>query len=107
MYLIPKTRPGLWSLYLIITTILFFIILSLLAASGQQGGDTFLDNLALAIPGLIMIVFGIAAFFTGIIGIVRSEERAVLAFISTLIGLFDLYYRGFNILVLDMRSNRA
>jgi cytochrome bd-type quinol oxidase subunit 2 len=83
---------GKWSLYLIVTTIVFFIILSLLAASGQQGGDTFLDNLALAIPGLIMIVSGIAAFFTGIISIIRSRERGILVFIATLLGLFVIIF---------------
>jgi cytochrome bd-type quinol oxidase subunit 2 len=92
VYFIPKTRLGRWSLCLIITTILFFIILSLLAASGQQGGDTFLDNLALAIPGLIMIISGVAAFFTGIISLIRSRERGILVFIATLLGLFVIIF---------------
>jgi cytochrome bd-type quinol oxidase subunit 2 len=92
VHFLAKSRMGKWSLYLIVTTIVFFIILSLLAASGQQGGDTFLDNLALAIPGLIMIVSGIAAFFTGIISIIRSRERGILVFIATLLGLFVIIF---------------
>lgn len=92
VYILPKTRPGRWSLSLIIAAILFFIILSLLAASGQSGGDTFLDNLALAIPGLIMMVSGIAAFFTGIISLIKSRERAILVFIATLAGLLIIVF---------------
>ena len=86
----PRTLLGKWSVGLIITFFLLFAALILVAASGQEGGDTFSDNLTLAIPGLGAGAAGILAFFTGIIGITRSKERSVLVFVAAAIGLLVL-----------------
>lgn len=61
-------------------------------ASGQRGGATFFSNLALSVPMLIAVISGISAFFTGIIGIIRSKERSVLTFIATIIGFLILFF---------------
>ena len=92
LYSIPKTRLGNWSIWLIIAFIVFFITFQLLVASGQRGGATFFSNLALSIPMLIAGISGISAFFTGIIGIIKSKERSVLVFIATIIGFFILFF---------------
>jgi len=63
-----------------------------LVASGQRGGELFFSNLALAIPILIAAILAISSFFTGIIGILRSGERAVYVYISTLLGFFVLLF---------------
>ena len=38
------------------------------------------------------IIYGIAAFFCGIIGIIRKKDYSVFVLLSTLIGLFILLY---------------
>jgi flagellar biosynthesis protein FliQ len=92
LHFIPKTRLGRWSIWLIIAFILLLISFQLLVISGQRGGDTFFSNLVLSIPMLLAAISGISAFFTGIIGIIKSKERAVLVFVATIIGLFILVF---------------
>jgi uncharacterized membrane protein len=92
IYIVPKTRLGKWSMWLIVVFILLFITFQLLVASGQRGGDTFLSNLTLSIPILTAGICGIAAFITGIISIIKSKERSVLVFIASIIGLFVLMF---------------
>jgi hypothetical protein len=89
---LPRTVLGKWSTWLVAGLIVFYVIAALVVASGQQGGGTFLDNLAISIPMALAGLCGVAAFFTGIIGIIRNRERAVLVFIATLIGLFVLVF---------------
>ena len=88
----PSTFLGNWAVRLIVFSLLFFIVFYSLAASGQRGGDTFFSNLALAITMLIAAISAVSSFFTGIIGIIRNRERAILVYISTVIGFFVLLY---------------
>lgn len=90
--ILPRTMLGKWSIGLIGGLFLFFALLRVLVAFGQRGGETFFSNLALAIPGLLAGTCGIAAFFTGIIGIIFRKERAVLVFLAVIIGLFVLVF---------------
>ena len=93
-FLIPKTALGKSS---IVLAALFFLLLPvflLLVASGQRGGETFSDNMYLSVTGLIMDIAAISAFFTGIISIIISKERALLVLLSTLIGLFVLLFNA-------------
>ena len=87
--ILPKTHPGKWSIGLIGGLVLFFALMWLLVAAGQRGGETFSSNLALAVPGLLAAVSGVAAFFTSIITIIKSRDRSVLVFLATFIG-FDV-----------------
>jgi hypothetical protein len=96
---IPRTRLGKWSIWLIIAFIVLFITFQLLVASGQRGGATFFSNPTLAVPMLISGISGMFAFFTGIIGIIKSKERSVLTFIATIIGLFILFFAVGELLV--------
>lgn len=67
-------------------------------SSGQKGGDTIFSNLLLGIPGLLVAISGVAAFFTGIISIVKGKERSVLVFVSTAVGFFVLLFLAAEIL---------
>jgi len=90
----PKTALGKWSVGLIVGSPLFFLLAMLILLwSGQRSEDieTFFSNLAIAIPMLLAGICGISAFFTGIIGIIKSKERSVIVFISTFIGFFVLF----------------
>ena len=95
LHFIPKTHLGQWSIWLITVFIVLFIII---VASGQRGGATFFSNLALSIPMVIAGITGLLAFFTGIIGIIKSKERSVLVFSSIIIGLFILVFVSAEIL---------
>ena len=92
LHFIPKTRLGKWSIWLIIAFIVLFVTFQLLVALGQRGGATFFSNLALSVPMLMAGISGISAFFTGIIGIIKSKERSVLVFIASIIGFFILFF---------------
>ncbi len=95
LHFIPKTHLGQWSIWLITVFIVLFIII---VASGQRGGATFFSNLALSIPMVIAGISALLAFFTGIIGIIKSKERSVLACSSTIVGFFMLLWVSAEIL---------
>jgi hypothetical protein len=88
----PRTIPGKLSIGLIGGLCLFFALLVILVAAGQRGGDTFFSNPALAITGLLAGLSGIAAFFTGVIAIIKSRERSVFVFLAAFIGLDVLLF---------------
>ena len=88
----PATRLGKWSTWFFVACIVFFIVFQILVASGQRGGDTFLDNIPLSINALMFAISGISAFFMGILGIITSKERSILVFIFTIIGLLVLLF---------------
>ncbi len=92
VHFLPKTRPGRWSIWLILGFILFFTVFFLFVAAGQRGGATFFSNLYLTVPVVIAAVSGISAFFVGIIGVIRSRERSVIVYLSTLFGFLILLY---------------
>ena len=92
-YLLPKTQLGKWSLGLIIAMPLLFIIGSLFTNSlypSVPAGDTILADIAarpaLALTMLAGMLSGILALITSIWAITRQKERAVLVYISSLIG---------------------
>jgi hypothetical protein len=90
--IIPKTTLGKWSVGLVGGLIIFFALLLLMVAIGQRGGETFFSNLALAIPGMLAALSGIAGFFTGIVSIIKSKDHSLLVLLSTGIGLVVLIF---------------
>lgn len=90
--IVPRTTLGKWSVGLIGGLIFFFALLWVLVAAGQRGGETFFSNPALTVPALLAAISGIAAFFTGVIGIIKSKERSILVFLAAVIGLFVLVF---------------
>ena len=91
--LMPKTKLGKWSVGLIIAMPLLFIIGTSFTNSLYQSvpaGDTISADIAarpaLALTMLAGMISGILALITGILDIVRKKEKAVLVYISSLIG---------------------
>lgn len=89
----PKTISGKWSVGLIIAMPLLFIIGTSLTNSLYQSvpaGDTIFADIAvrpaLALTMLAGMLSGVLAFITGLWDIVREKEKAVLVYISSLIG---------------------
>ncbi len=89
----PKTTLGKWSIGLILAMFILFIIGSslpnILYESVPAGGTILKDVVArpfLAISMLVGMASGISAFVTGLVVIIKRKERAVLVYLSTLVG---------------------
>jgi len=98
----PKTVLGMWSLGLVVAMLLLFIIGPSFANSlydSVPAGDTILADIAarpaLALTMLAGMAAGVAAFITGLLAIVRSRERALLVYVSCILGaLLVLFLAG-------------
>ena len=89
---LPRTVSGKWSLGLLGGLIVSYLVFLLLVATGQRGGDTFFSNVALAIPAILAAASGVSAFLAGTVGIIRSRERSVLAFVAVSVGILVLVF---------------
>ena len=92
IHFLPKTKPGRWSIWLILGFILFYAVFFVFVAAGQRGGDTFFSNLYLTVPVVIAALSGISAFFVGIIGVIKDRERSILVYLTTLFGFCILLF---------------
>jgi len=96
--LTPKSNLGRWSVGLIvIMPLLFYIGMSFVSFyESVPAGKTIPRDIVVrpgvALPMLTGFVSGIAAFFCGIIGIIRKKDYSVLVFISTTMGFFVLLW---------------
>jgi len=99
--IIPKTILGKWSVVLIVVMPAFFYIgMSFVDFySSIPAGRTILQDVVgrpgVALPMLAGFASGIIAFITGLAAIIKNRERAILVFVSTIIGaLLILYLAG-------------
>lgn len=93
MKIVPKTRLGKWSVVLtavfVLMMLLFFAMVHLF---GQRGGETFFSNLLLTVPVLIAFGSAAASCIVGIVSFIAVRERAVLVFVSVIVGLIVTIY---------------
>jgi hypothetical protein len=88
---LPTTTLGRWSIGLALSLFFFFILsFAIIILGHQTGGETFFDNLYIAVPMFLAGASGVAALVTGAIGILGYRERSVFVFIAVAIGLFVL-----------------
>jgi hypothetical protein len=100
--IIPGTALGKWSVILIITMPLLFVIGSSFTNTLYESipaGNTILADIAarplLALTMLVGMAAGVVAFILGLTSIIKNKERALLVYFSTLIGgLLILYLIG-------------
>ena len=95
--IMPKTRLGKWSMWLIVIFFLLFILAQIIAAVGRSQGafDNGSANIYQILIPITIIpagICGIAAFLTGIVSIVKSKERSVSVILATAIGLLVLIF---------------
>jgi len=98
----PKTNLGRWSVGLILGFFVLIFVGSSLTNSLYESvpaGDTVFADIisrpALALSMLAGFGAGISAFVTGLFSIIKQKERALLVFVSTLIGAaLTLYLIG-------------
>ncbi len=96
----PKSNLGKWSIGLsVMVPILLYIGMSFVSfyeAVPVPAGKTIPHDImvrpGIALPMLAGFISGIAAFFTGIVGIIRKKDRSILVFLSTAIGFFVLLW---------------
>jgi hypothetical protein len=83
--ILPKRALGWWSVSLAILSLIFmspiFGVLRLVSVARQIGLSPG------QIKGIAFAILGIAAFVTGLIGIIRSKERSILVFLAMLMAL--------------------
>ncbi len=84
---LPKTKLGIWSVALLIFSVLLLILFFLLInVFNQKGGETFFSNLTLTIPMILAWFACVLAFIIGIIAVIKSKSRSFLVFFVILIG---------------------
>lgn len=93
----PKTRLGKWSVGLIGVFFLLFILAQIIAAIGRSQGAFEPERMGIyqiLMPVMIIPagIAGIAAFFCGIISIIKHKERSIFVFIATIIGFLVLTF---------------
>jgi hypothetical protein len=90
---LPTTTLGKWTVGLIISLILFFLLaIAIIILAHQTGGETFTAKNYIAIPMLLVVMSGVSAFITGLIAILKYKERTLLVFLATFIGLNVLIF---------------
>jgi hypothetical protein len=62
------------------------------AASGQEGGDTLLDNLWLGIPGVVAGASALASLVLGAIAVIKSRERSVATLVAVVISAIVAFF---------------
>ena len=87
VHFIPKTVLGKWSVGLIVIFFLLVAVQKVFIISGQWASDAVKLN-ALGIT----VVAGVGAFVTGIIGVIKSKEGAILVLLSTVTGFIVLMF---------------
>jgi len=97
--LIPKTKLGKWSIWLIIAMpVLFFIGTSFTSSlyKSVPSGNTILEDItrrpALALTMLMGMIVGISAFFVGLTTIIKQKERALLVYVATSTGMLLILF---------------
>jgi hypothetical protein len=81
----PKSTLGRWSIGLAIAVITLFVLAQGILGSGPD------YDMALAVTlTTILIGIAIAAFVTGLVGIIKSKERSIFVFLTTAIGLYAM-----------------
>lgn len=86
----PKTKLGKWSVGLIVAFFVLLLVGRLVAVATGGGGETFFDNLPLATTMLAAEVSAAAAFFVGLIAVIKQRERSVLVFLAMVLGFLLL-----------------
>jgi hypothetical protein len=88
----PQTKAGWLSLKAIVSFLVFLGIFFVVVKVGVRGGDTFFSQPFLAIPISIAGIFGVLAFFVGVVDLLKNKKPAILVFLSILIGLFVMIF---------------
>jgi len=83
----PQTRPGKWSVLLLLAVFSLLIVFALTVQSGQPFNlDTLFDNGWAAVVSILAIAAAFGAFIVGLYTIFRNHERSAAVFFTVSIG---------------------
>jgi len=85
--ILPKSSLGRWSVGLAAAFILLFVLSLVLTGLGGVGPGP-----VGPIIGIAFGISGIAALVTGLISMIKSQERSILVFLAVVVGLFVLTF---------------
>ena len=74
----PSSRGGWWSVGLAVVSLLALAVFVVMAASGERGGDGFLDNWLLTGPTAVVLAAALAGLIAALLAVLRSHERGLL-----------------------------
>jgi hypothetical protein len=86
----PQSRMGRLSVMLA-SAVAGFGLIFLMFAAGMSGGDSFFDNLWLAVPVVLAGASGFGAAVTGLYALIARHERSMYVFVATLVGVFVIF----------------
>ena len=99
MTILPKSKIGTWSIILIILMpILMFLGSSIFinfygnTPASKTIPQDIVRRPGVALPMLLGILVGIAAFITGVVAIIKKGEKSLLVYTSSLFGLLVLLF---------------
>lgn len=89
---LPHSRSGRWSVGLagFSITCIFLLVVVVYLLGVVEPADSYTDDWAQAAWGLLIWASAVASFVVGIVAITRRQERAVLVFAATLLGLLPV-----------------
>ncbi|TCI47369.1 hypothetical protein EVJ27_04390 [Exiguobacterium sp. SH3S2] len=83
----PQTRPGKWSVVLLLAVFLLLVVSALIVQSGQPFNfDTLFDNTWGVVFSMSAIAAALGAFVVGLYTILRNQERSVAVFFTVSLG---------------------
>ena len=82
--ILPKTSLGWWSVGLVVASLVLFVLSDIILGPGPDYNMPLAYILTIVIAGI-----SVAAFATGLIGIIKSKERSGLVFVAMVIGLWS------------------
>jgi hypothetical protein len=89
---VPFTRGGRLALGAFFAHVTFLVMFMIAAASGQEGGDTFFDNLWLSIPVMLAGVAIVVAALLALYALARRHDWSIVTVIVTLYGLLAMWF---------------
>ncbi|MCC5893357.1 hypothetical protein [Exiguobacterium sp.] len=83
----PQTRPGKWSVGLLLAVFLLLIVSTLIVQSGQPFNvNALFDNTWATVVSMAALTAALGAFVVGLYTIFRNHERSVAVFFTMSLG---------------------
>lgn len=83
----PQTRPGKWSVLLLLAVFLLLLLSALIVQSAQPFNvDTLFDNTWATVVSMLAIAAAVGAFVVGVYTILCNHERSVAVFFTVSLG---------------------
>ena len=88
---LPKTRLGKWSVIMMISSWVVFVVGSVLPwKPGYSGFEFVIQNPIQGIITVLMLAVGIATSSMAIISVIKNKERSILVFLAMLSGVYSI-----------------